>query len=58
MSIIIIPTILNTVLSNNHFIYMRKAFRNSTIIQDATRLITQKSHILFLKADETSYMKN
>lgn len=58
MSIIIIPTILNAVLSNNHFLYMKKAFRNSIIIQDATRLMTQKFHILFLKTDRTLYMEN
>lgn len=30
---------------------MKKAFRNSTIIQDVTRLMTQKFHLLFLKTE-------
>lgn len=46
------------VLSNNHFIEMKKAFRNGTIIQDAARLMSQKFHILFMKTGRTFRMGN
>lgn len=37
---------------------MKKAFRNSTIIQDVIRLMAQEFHILFLETDRTLYIEN